>query len=220
MVLTALARLSRLPGCDVQGAQYEVLRLWQAMYGGAMRVMLPDTYGSTRFFRDAPDWAADWTGVRLDSKDPFVAGDEALDFFARHGRDPREKLLIPSDSLDAGLMLGLHAYFGGRIRPGFSPADFKDAADFRDPAKWEHSPRCRVSSGIGTNLTNDFAGCAPVEVAEFRPISLVCKVAEVEGHPAVKLSDNYRKATGPAEEVARYREVFGTEGVADIPVTT
>ena len=59
----------------------------------------------------------------------------------------------------------------------------------------------------------------PAEVPEFAPISLVCKVAEVEGHPAVKLSDNYTKATGPAEEVAEYRAVFGTEGLANIPVT-
>lgn len=219
MVLTALARLGRLGGVDLRGAQYEVLRLWQDMYRGAMRVMLPDTYGSTQFFRGAPDWAADWTGVRLDSKDPFAGGDEALAFFAAHGRDPQEKLLIPSDALDPERMLALHAYFGGRIQPGFAPTDFRDARDFRDPVKWVHVPRCRISAGIGTNLTNDFAGCAPRPVPEFAPIGLVCKVAEVEGQPAVKLSDNYAKATGPAREVACYRAAFGTEGVADIPVT-
>ncbi len=218
MVLTALARLGRLGGTDLKGAQYEVMRLWQKMYRGAMRVMLPDTYGSTQFFRGAPDWAADWTGVRLDSKDPFAGGDEALAFFASHGRDPREKLLIPSDALDPERMLGLHAHLGGRIQPGFAAPDFRDARDFQDPARWIHDPRCRISAGIGTNLTNDFAGCAPVPVAEFMPISLVCKVAEVEGQAAVKLSDNYAKATGPAEEVAHSREVFGTEGVANIPV--
>jgi nicotinate phosphoribosyltransferase len=223
MVLTALARLGRLGAVDMpvdmKGAQYEVMRLWQAMYGPAMRVMLPDTYGSTQFFRDAPDWAADWTGVRLDSKDPFLGGEEALGFFASRGRDPRQKLLIPSDGLDAELMLGLHAAFGGRIQPGFAPADFRGVRDFHDPAQWRHEPRCRISAGIGTNLTNDFAGAAPLEVPEFAPVSLVCKVAEVEGQPAVKLSDNYTKATGPAEEVAHYRQVFGTEGLANLPVT-
>src|SRR3712207_9533222 len=99
------------------------------MYGEAMRVMLPDTYGSTQFFRDAPDWAADWTGARLDSKDPYAAGEEALAFFAGRGRDPRRKLLIPSDGLDVGAMLGLHAAFGGRIQPGFAPSDFRGARD-------------------------------------------------------------------------------------------
>jgi nicotinate phosphoribosyltransferase len=32
----------------------------------------------------------------------------------------------------------------------------------------------------------------------------------VEGRPAVKLSDNPRKATGPEDEIDRYRQVFGT----------
>jgi antitoxin HicB len=40
-------------------------------------------------------------------------------------------------------------------------------------------------------------------------VSLVCKLTEVEGRPAVKLSDNYAKAMGPASEVERYRRVFG-----------
>jgi nicotinate phosphoribosyltransferase len=46
----------------------------------------------------------------------------------------------------------------------------------------------------------------------------VCKLTEVEGRPTVKLSDNYGKALGPADEVARYRRVFGTTGVKDAPV--
>jgi len=35
----------------------------------------------------------------------------------------------------------------------------------------------------------------------------------VQGRPAVKLSDNPRKATGPEEEIERYRRVFGTVAV-------
>jgi nicotinate phosphoribosyltransferase len=34
-----------------------------------------------------------------------------------------------------------------------------------------------------------------------------------EGGPAIKLSDNPRKATGPEDEVDRYRRVFGTVAV-------
>jgi len=40
----------------------------------------------------------------------------------------------------------------------------------------------------------------------------------VEGRPAVKLSDNYAKAMGPPAEVERYRRIFGTVGVANVPV--
>jgi nicotinate phosphoribosyltransferase len=35
----------------------------------------------------------------------------------------------------------------------------------------------------------------------------------VEGRPAVKLSDNARKATGPEDEIERYRRVFGSVAV-------
>ena len=44
------------------------------------------------------------------------------------------------------------------------------------------------------------------------PISLVCKVSEANGRPAVKLSDNPLKATGDAKEIARYLKVFGNAG--------
>jgi nicotinate phosphoribosyltransferase len=48
----------------------------------------------------------------------------------------------------------------------------------------------------------------------------VCKLSDVEGRPAVKLSDNYSKALGEASEIERYRRIFGTAGVADVPVLT
>jgi hypothetical protein len=35
----------------------------------------------------------------------------------------------------------------------------------------------------------------------------------VEGRPAVKLSDNYTKTLGPPSETERYRRVFGTAGI-------
>jgi nicotinate phosphoribosyltransferase len=66
-------------------------------------------------------------------------------------------------------------------------------------------------------LTNDFRGCNPKGGHEFDPISLICKVSDVEGRPAVKLSDNYAKALGPAAEVERYRRVFGTAGMTNPP---
>ena len=32
---------------------------------GALRVMLPDTFGTTQFLAGAPDWVADWTGQQI-----------------------------------------------------------------------------------------------------------------------------------------------------------
>ncbi len=214
MVMAALAP----DDVALKASQYRVLELWQQTYEGALHVMLPDTFGTTQFLAGAPDWAADWTGQRVDSKDPYVAGDEYVAWLKGRGRDPREKLLIASDTLDVDQILGLHAYFGGTLAPGLATADFRRAADFHDQKKWTEGRRIRFSAGWGTLLTNDFRGCNPNAGAGFDPISLICKVSTVEGRPAVKLSDNFAKALGPPAEIERYRKVFGTVGIANAPV--
>jgi nicotinate phosphoribosyltransferase len=216
MVMAALAGDDE----ELKASQYKVLELWQQTYSGALRVMLPDTFGTTQFFQNAPEWIADWTGQRIDSKDPYVAGDEYIGWLKAHGRDPREKLIIASDGLDVDEIIGLHAYFGGTIATGVTAADFRRAADFDDRTKWTPGRRIRFSAGWGTLLTNDFRGCNPTGESGFDPISLISKVSQVEGRPAVKLSDNYAKALGPPEEIERYRRVFGTAGVSNVPVIT
>jgi nicotinate phosphoribosyltransferase len=216
MVLAALAPDDEA----LKASQYHVLELWQRTYDGALRIMLPDTFGTTQFLEGAPDWAADWTGQRVDSKDPYIAGDEYISWLKKRGRDPREKLVIASDSLDVDKILGLHAYFGGTLGSGTAPKDFRGAADFDDRRKWTPGRRIRFSAGWGTLLTNDFRGCDPSGNGGFDPISLISKVSSAEGRPAVKLSDNYAKALGPPEEIARYRRVFGTAGVSNTPVIT
>lgn len=200
-------------------SQYRVLDLWMQIYGDALRIMLPDTYGTTQFLTGAPDWTADWTGQRMDSKDPFVAGDEYIEWLKGRGRDPRQHLLIASDALDVDEILSLHAYFGGEIQEGISPGDFHTGADFLDEGKWVPRRRIRFSIGWGTLLTNDFRDCDVNANRGFDPVGLVCKLSEVNGHPAVKLSDNYAKTVGPAGEVERYRKVFGQAGVANTPIT-
>jgi nicotinate phosphoribosyltransferase len=206
----------------LRASQYRVLELWQATYDGALRIMLPDTFGTTQFLENAPDWAADWTGQRIDSKDPYIGGDEYIAWLNARGRDPREKRIIASDALDVDNILGLHAYFGGTLAGGVTASTvkntFRSAADFQDPKKWTPGRRIRFSAGWGTLLTNDFRGCDPAGSTDFDPVSLICKVSTVEGKPAVKLSDNYAKALGPPSEIERYRRIFGTAGVSNIPV--
>ncbi len=214
MVMAALAK----DDIELKESQYKVLELWQQTYEGALRVMLPDTFGTTQFLAHAPEWVTDWTGQRADSKDPYIAGDEYIEWLKARGRDPREKLLIASDTLDVDAILSLHAYFAGSIAADASPSDFRNAVDFFDRSKWTEDRRIRFSAGWGTLLTNDFRGCNPNDGPGFDPISLICKVSSVEGKPAVKLSDNYSKALGPASEIERYRKVFGTAGVANAPL--
>src|SRR5450755_1174830 len=216
MVLAALAAKN---GDDaLRASQYQVLELWQATYDGALRIMLPDTFGTTQFLESAPEWVADWTGQRIDSKDPYVGGDEYIAWLKARARDPLNKRIIASDALDIDDILGLHAYFGGTLAGGVKPTDFRSAADFNDARKWTPGRRIRFSAGWGTFLTNDFRGCDPADRSDFDPVSLICKVSTVEGKPAVKLSDNYAKALGPESEIERYRRVFGTKGASNTPV--
>jgi nicotinate phosphoribosyltransferase len=214
MALAAMAK----DDDELMESQYGLLELWQQTYQGELLVLLPDTFGTTQFLRDAPDWVASWTGQRADSKDPYIAGDEYIAWLEERGRDPRQKLFIASDSLDVDTILGLHAYFAGRPKPGFHHSEFREASDFLDGTKWIPERRIRFSAGWGTLLTNDFRNCNPRGTGGFDPLSLVCKLNDADGHPAVKLSDNFQKALGPPQEVERYRRVFGMAGVADMPV--
>ncbi len=216
MAMAALARDEK----ELCASQYKLLELWQQSYQGELLILLPDTFGTTQFLRNAPSWVANWTGQRIDSKDAYVAGDEYIAWLERHGRDPSQKRLIASDALDVEQILGLHAYFAGTLCNGASPDDFRTASDFHDANRWVPGSRIRFSAGWGTLLTNDFRNCNPQGGDGFNPVSVVCKLSDVEGRPAVKLSDNYSKAMGDPAEEERYRRVFGVAGVADAPVLT
>lgn len=214
MAMAALAKSND----QLRSAQYRLLELWQQSYQGELLILLPDTFGTTQFLRNAPDWVTNWTGLRMDSKDAYIAGDEYIAWLEAHGRDPRQKRLIASDALDVDEILSLHAYFAGNLRNGATPDSFRSAEDFLDCNRWLPERRIRFSSGWGTLLTNDFRNCSPRRDDDFNPLSLVCKLSDVEGRPAVKLSDNPSKALGDPEETARYRRIFGIAGVADTPV--
>jgi nicotinate phosphoribosyltransferase len=161
-------------------APYDVLADWQDEHDGNLRIILPDTYGTEGFLKRAPDWLAGWTGIRVDSGDPATGAETAIRWWKERGEDPREKLVIFSDGLNEDKIIELQQQFVGRVR---------------------------VSFGWGTMLTNDFKGLT--EGNSLAPFSLVCKAIEANGKPTVKLSDNPRKAMGPASEIVRYKRVFG-----------
>ncbi len=176
MVYAALADSD----ADLARAPYEVLEDWRREHDGNLRIILPDTYGTSGFLDNAPDWLAGWTGIRIDSGDPATGAEIAIDWWRRHGEDPRQKLVIFSDGLDVGQIIDLQARFSDRVK---------------------------VSFGWGTLLTNDFRGLVPGDA--LAPFSLVCKAVSANGRPTVKLSDNPEKAMGPPDEIARYKRVFG-----------
>ncbi|MDE4190142.1 MULTISPECIES: nicotinate phosphoribosyltransferase [Rhodobacterales] len=165
---------------DLARAPYDVLSDWHDEHDGNLRIILPDTYGTKGFLEHAPDWLAGWTGIRIDSGDPAAGAEVAIKWWQDRGEDPKQKRVIFSDGLDVDKIAELHAQFAGRVK---------------------------VSFGWGTLLTNDFRGLVPDDA--LAPFSLVCKAVSANGRPTVKLSDNPEKAMGPADEVARYKRVFG-----------
>ena len=175
MVYSALADSDE----DLAMAPYQVLADWHEEHDGNLRIILPDTYGTEGFLKNAPDWLASWTGMRIDSGDPKAGAKIAIKWWRSLGENPKEKLLIFSDGLDVNQILELHKQFSDEVN---------------------------VSFGWGTNLTNDFRNL--VDGARLDAFSLVCKAASVNGRATVKLSDNPNKATGPVSEIERYRRVF------------
>lgn len=165
---------------------YRVLKHWSRTYDGNLLIVLPDTYGTTAFLQKAPDWVADWSGFRIDSKEPIAGGEELISWWEERGQDPKTKLLIFSDGLTVDKIEQVYERFNGRVR---------------------------LSFGWGTHLTNDFSDCATVENKQLKAISLVCKVTHANGKPTVKLSDNFDKATGPDDEIERYRSIFGLDNM-------
>jgi nicotinate phosphoribosyltransferase len=203
MVLTAIA-----PDEEKRLAQYQVLREWQQLFPkGGLRIVLPDTYGSMQFFEGMPkdlaeEVAHNWRGSRLDSGDPIVEGNAYIAWLRSYGVNPwtEDKAVIPSDGLDVGPIIEIDDALQGSIKHPY---------------------------GWGTTLTNGFEDCHPrgdelavvngIQLALtnnqlFRGHSFVCKVESAEGKPAVKLSNNVNKATGPADEIERYLHLFGHKG--------
>lgn len=162
-------------------APYQIMQNWQNCYNGNLLIVLPDVFGTESFLHNAPDFVKNWRGFRPDSEPPIIAGERLLQWWRSKGQDPKEKLLIFSDSLDVNNIIKTYEHFQEKVQMSF---------------------------GWGTNLTNDFIACNPNPKTQLTPIFLVCKVVEAGGNPAVKLSDNLCKATGDAKEIERYINIF------------
>ena len=207
MFLTALARTTD----ERLKAQYVVHKLWLETYGGKLAIGLPDTYGTKQFFLFAERFGflevlLQYRGWRIDSMDPIKAGEFIINWWKSHGVDPRTKVLIFSDGLDVDEMCRIYDHFNGQVI---------------------------VLFGWGTNLTNDFHGCHP-RPDEIVPewgltwdklmsgFSIVIKPSEIligeTWEPVTKLSDNFKKATGPQETRDAYWSLFGTDGIENLPV--
>ncbi|WP_058835549.1 nicotinate phosphoribosyltransferase [Luteimonas abyssi] len=157
---------------DSQSAAFDG---WAQEYRGDLGVALTDVIGLDAFLRDFDLYFCKlFDGMRHDSGDPVEWGERILAHLEAHRIDPRSKTFVFSDGLDIERVMHLYEHFRGR---------------------------CRMSFGVGTNLTNDLG---PV------PLQIVLKMVRCNGQPVAKLSDSPGKTMVDDDGYLRYlRQVFG-----------
>ena len=141
-------------GPRLRDSQVFALEVWAKEYRGDLGIALSDVYGMDAFLRDFDMYFCKlFDGARHDSGDPFVWGERLLEHYRKNRVDPRAKTLVFSDSLTFPRAIELARQFAGR---------------------------CKVSFGIGTNLTNDLG---------HEPLQIVMKMVRCNGQPVAKVSD-------------------------------
>lgn len=161
-------------GPRLRDSQVFALEKWAKEYRGDLGIALSDVYGMDAFLRDFDMYFCKlFDGARHDSGDPFIWGERLLAHYAANRADPRTKTLVFSDGLTIPRAIELAKHFAGR---------------------------CKVSFGIGTNLTNDLG---------HEPLQIVMKMVRCNGQPVAKVSDAPEKTMcdDPAY-LAYLRQVF------------
>ncbi|KAF8339683.1 Quinolinate phosphoribosyl transferase [Cantharellus anzutake] len=164
------------------------LSLWEAVYPpeptNALHIALTDTFTSHVFFeelKEHPEFARRWRGIRQDSGDPIAFANCAAKTYGDIGVGVHEKVIIYSDGLDLERSL--------RIRKDTEHLGFL------------------ASFGVGTYLTNDFKSVTTGQKS--KALNIVIKLAEINGKPCVKLSDDPGKNTGDADTVSFVKNLYG-----------
>ncbi|MFG0411429.1 nicotinate phosphoribosyltransferase [Pseudomonas sp. FYR_11] len=156
-------------------SQAAALECWVREYRGLLGIALTDCITMDAFLGDFDLYFAKlFDGLRHDSGDPLVWAEKAIAHYERLGIDPKSKTLIFSDGLDFAKALGLYRALHERIN---------------------------VSFGIGTQLTCDIPGVAPM--------NMVIKMTACNGAPVAKISDSPGKTQCRDENFVAYmKHVF------------
>jgi nicotinate phosphoribosyltransferase len=164
--------------CDPYEANVIALTNWIATYGNNLGIALTDTFGTDCFFAGFNEVLAKaYDGVRHDSGDPLVFVDKTLNHYEKLGIDPKNKLIVFSDSLNVDKALAIDKYCSGKIGYSF---------------------------GIGTYFTNDFINLKTQKKS--KPLNIVIKLLEINNTMVAKLSDDFTKATGDAKAIDKLLE--------------
>jgi len=117
--------LPRVPVADSQRYMFDA---WARHFDGDLGIALSDNLGTDKFLKDFSCYYAKlFDGVRHDSGDPFVWGEQMIRMYEGYGIDPKTKKMVFSDSLSLEKANAIYRRF-------------KD--------------RAKVVAGIGTALTN------------------------------------------------------------------
>ncbi|KJK09094.1 MULTISPECIES: nicotinate phosphoribosyltransferase [Pseudomonas] len=156
-------------------SQIAALDCWVREYRGLLGIALTDCITMDAFLGDFDLFFAKlFDGLRHDSGDPVLWAEKAIAHYRKLGIDPMTKTLVFSDGLNLTKSLEIFRALRGRIN---------------------------VSFGIGTNLTCDIPGVAPM--------SIVLKMTDCNGQPVAKISDEAAKTQCRDENFVAYlRHVF------------
>nr|WP_314619336.1 nicotinate phosphoribosyltransferase [uncultured Pseudomonas sp.] len=140
-------------------SQIAALDCWVREYRGLLGIALTDCITMDAFLRDFDLYFAKlFDGLRHDSGEPVAWAEKAIAHYQKLGIDPITKTLVFSDGLNLTRSLEIFRALRGRIN---------------------------VSFGIGTNLTCDIPGVAPMNI--------VLKMTDCNGSPVAKISDEAAK---------------------------
>jgi nicotinate phosphoribosyltransferase len=192
----ALARLLGIPPIGTMA--HEMFMVYSGIYHGS------DDEIRSSHNRVLRDWWKEY-GARLSIALTDTYGSEFFfrDMTAEQAEDWRGLRQDSGDPFSFGeRAIGFYEHYG--VDPSSKLIVFSDGLDVDAIVRLHKyfEGRIKTSFGWGTDLTND---CG------IKPLSLVVKAVKSCGHPTVKLSDNPAKATGPADEVARYQRVFDAD---------
>ncbi|HKS14634.1 MAG TPA: nicotinate phosphoribosyltransferase [Pseudomonas sp.] len=156
-------------------SQSAALDCWVREYRGLLGIALTDCITMDAFLGDFDLYFAKlFDGLRHDSGEPVAWAEKAIAHYRRLGIDPMTKTLVFSDGLNLTRSLEIFRALRGRIN---------------------------VSFGIGTNLTCDLPGVAPMNI--------VLKMTDCNGSPVAKISDEAAKTQcRDPNFVAYLRHVF------------
>ena len=155
-------------------ANFLSLEDWIDVYQGDIGTALIDTYTTDSFLNTLTKKQAHLlSGFRQDSGDEIEVGEKVIAKLESFGIDPKSKLIVFSNALDMEKAKRINDHF-------------KD--------------KCKVSFGIGTNLTNDTG-------VPWKPANIVMKLTgcrldrNSDWEKCIKISDDAGKHMGDSAEI-------------------